>query len=738
MQSLLYTPRRTSAGEAAVNLAEPYLCFANWRYDQAAGRLILTSEPEQQFRLEPRLHQLLNYFLAHPMQIISKNQLMDDVWPDTEGTDAAVMRAVASLRKILQPGLIDGPCIETLSKRGYRWTLAIEQQLPVESFLPTVALPAELPQAPPMLWPEARMHPEHAIFLQAEVHQKGQQQKTGQRWLYVLASALLLVCLLFGFSLFLLNAGLQARQPVYNNMLNFSALQGQEKAALLSRDGSLIFYQYRAPDQRRWQWVQHHSKNHKKKLSSASFSVMSNAVWLDTKHFVFQAATEGQCQFYRQHIELTQYKPEPVAPCEQVITKGLARDKQRLYWLAQDTQTGQVQLWQQALAELGSNKAPLLLYQFAPQYRRPQHLHLQDGQLYLVVEKDFYSSALLQFDLSLHSVRWLKDFAFSITDVSDWQDNSLLLSSVDALVLFRLSSGKVIRLQTAQNGFYEAQRVGEQLLSSYEEDHNSDLASLSLADSAAVATQLPWLHSSKNELKLAASREQIAFVSERSGSSQIWLYQQRLLRQLTHLQGQRQIQQLLWWQQQLYALIDLQLYQVSLSDGSLQLQDIRRPAQLAACDTKLYWTHWTDKGWQLWQKDDAGETQMLLPDVTGVRCAESGNLVLQQLGSVQLQLWSPQSGQFQLLPVQLDWRQTAPEQWLSRQDGLYWLAQQEGITTLWRLRWHQHAAEQLKLPADTEPVALFGAYEGNTLYYQLLHNRQIDIGWLSQTKKPSQ
>ncbi len=720
-----------------MHLAEPYLCFANWRYDQAAGRLILTSEPEQQFRLEPRLHQLLNYFLAHPMQIISKNQLMDDVWPDTEGTDAAVMRAVASLRKILQPGLIDGPCIETLSKRGYRWTLAIEQQLPVESILPAVALPTESPQAPPMLWPEARMHPEHATLWQTEVHRSEQHQKTSQRWPYMLASALLLFCLLFGFAMFLLNAGLQARQPVYNSMLNFSALKGQEKAALVSKDGSLVFYQYRAPEQRNWQWLQHNSKNHKKKLSSDSFTAISNAVWLDAKHFVFQATAAGQCHFYRQHIEVAKYKPEPLAPCAQVITKGLARDKQRLYWLAQDPKTGQVQLWQQVLAELGTNKAPLLLYQFAPQYRRPQHLHLQDGQLYLVVEKDFYSNSLVQFDLSLHSVRWLKDFAFSITDVGDWQDNSLLLSSFDALVLFRLSSGKVIRLQTAQNGFYQAQRLGEQLLTSYEESHNSDLAALSLANSAAV-TQLPWLHSSKNELKLAASSEQVAFVSERSGSSQIWLYQQQLLRQLTHLQGQRQIQQLLWWQQQLYALIDLQLYQVSLSDGSLQLQDIRRPAQLAACDNKLYWTQWTDKGWQLWQKDGAGAIQMLLADVTGVRCAQSGNLVLQQLGSVQLQLWSPQSGKFQLLPVQLDWRQTAPEQWLSRQDGLYWLAQQEGITTLWRLRWHQSTAEQLKLPPAIEPVALYGDYKGDTLYYQLLHNRQIDIGWLSQTKKPSQ
>lgn len=725
-------------------IAEPYLCFANWRYDQTAGRLILNGFPEQQVRLEPRLHQLLNYFLAHQMQIISKDQLMDDVWPDTEGTDAAVMRAVASLRKILQPGLSDGPCIETLSKRGYRWILPVELQHLRAEDAPVVVLQAEFPQAPPLLWPEARMHPEHAEQSSTEAASSLPPHVPPKRWPYLVASTVLLLCLFIGFTLFLIHAGMQARQVVYNKMVNFSALKGQERAALWSPQQQWVFYQYQAPDQSDWYWLAHHGKSHKKVVAAQGFSAIGRAVWLNADFFLFQAEKNGQCHFYRQHTDLAKYQSEALMPCQQVVSHGLALDSGRLYWLAQDTATGQVQIWQQSQADLGTEKAAVLLYQFAPQYRRPRHLLAQDGQLYLVVEKDFYSDSLFQFDLSLHSVRWLKDFAFDITDLSLWQQNTLLLSSAEALLQFRLSSGKVIRLQTAQTGFVEAQRVAEQLLTSYTTGHNTDLELLSVPPQNQMQsgiTQLPWLHSSKNETRLAATGKQIAFVSERSGNSQIWLYQQHLLRQLTHFHGQRQIQQLLWWQQQLYALIDLQLYQVNLSDGSLQLQDINRPAQLAVCDDLLFFTQWTEKGWQLWQQQPNGNAEALLSDITAVQCAPAGHLVLQQLDSDQLQLWSRADGKLQSLPVRLNWRETAPETWLSTREGLYWLVRQQGKTRLWQMDWPSQTVRQLALPDSVTPAALFAGFDDKVLYYQSEQNIQTDIGWLNPsepTKKPSQ
>lgn len=722
-----------------MHLAEPYLRFANWRYDQAAGRLVLV-KTQQQIKLEPRLHQLLNYFLANPLQVISKDQLMDDVWPEGEGTDAAVMRAVASLRKILQPGLTDvDSCIETLSKRGYRWTLAVEAEETIDNVPEPVVLPQEMPQAPPLLWPEARMHQGNSGSAQLQTNETVYPQPKRSRWPFILASAVLVMLLLFGFALFLLNAGQQARQPLFSQLLNFSALKGQEQSALLSPDATLMFYQYQLPGQPDWQWLRQDVKNHKKVVSSKAFSRISNALWLDNKHLLFQGSSDGECYFYQQHIDLINKTPEPLRPCVSVILQGLTRDKQNLYWLGTEPKTGAVQLWQQQLQSLSTAAEARLLYQFSSQYRQATQLYLQDQQLYLVVEKDFYSNSLFRFDLNRQSMDWLKDFAFGISDISGWQEQNLLLSTRQTLLLYLLRSGKVIRLPTVQGEFLQAEQVDERLLTSSLDIGNSDLVPvMSSQDSLQVSDNSPWLHSSKNEHLLAATTEQVAFVSERSGSQQIWWFQQGQLRQLTHLNGQRQIQQLLWWQRQLYALIDLQLYQVRLEDGSLVLLDLKRPARLQACADVLYWTQWTEQGWQLWRRQSDEEDEFLLPDVVDVRCGPAQQLVLQKVHSAVLQLWLPGSDKFQPLHLSVGWRNTKPEQWLTRFDGLYWLAEKHGVTELFRLPWHSDQAEPLILPAGATATALFADFNEGILYYQSEPQKQKDIVWLMQANKTAE
>lgn len=719
-----------------MHLAEPYLRFANWRYDQAAGRLVLV-KTQQQIKLEPRLHQLLNYFLANPLQVISKDQLMDDVWPEGEGTDAAVMRAVASLRKILQPGLTDvDSCIETLSKRGYRWTLVVDTEDTVEHVPEPVVLPQEMPQAPPLLWPEARMHQGNSGLIQPQTNKIVHLQPSRRRWPFIVATAVLVMLLLFGFALFLLNAGQQSRQPLFSQLLNFSALKGQEQSALLSPDATLMFYQYQLPGQPDWQWLRQDVKNHKKVFSPKAFSQISNAIWFDNKHLLFQASSDGVCHFYQQHIDLINKTPEPLRPCFSVILQGLTRDQQNLYWLDTESKTGAVQLWQQQLQSLNAPTEARLLYQFSDPYRQATQLYLQDQQLYLIVEKDFYSNSLFRFDLNRQSMEWLKDFAFGISDISGWQDQNLLLSSRQTLLLYLLRSGKIIRLPTVQGEFLQAEQLGERLLTSSLDIGNSDLVSVaSDADPELVSDNSPWLHSSKNEHLLASTAEQVAFVSERSGSQQIWWFQQGQLRQLTHLNGQRQIQQLLWWQRQLYALIDLQLYQIRFDDGSLALIDLKRPARLQACGDVLYWTQWTEKGWQLWRRQSDEDDKLLLPDVVDVRCGPNQQLVLQKLHSAVLQLWLPGSDKFQPINVSLDWRKTKPEQWLTRFDGLYWLAGKHGVTELSRLSWHSDKAEQLTLPAGVTATALFADFNEGALYYQSEQQKQKDIVWLMQANK---
>lgn len=68
-------------------------------------------------------------------EVVSKEQLLNTVWPDTVVSDAAVSRCIYQLRRGLREVLPDddGTPIETLAKRGYRLNVSLRFGLPEQS-----------------------------------------------------------------------------------------------------------------------------------------------------------------------------------------------------------------------------------------------------------------------------------------------------------------------------------------------------------------------------------------------------------------------------------------------------------------------------------------------------------------------------------------------------------------------------------------------------------------------------
>jgi DNA-binding winged helix-turn-helix (wHTH) protein/tetratricopeptide (TPR) repeat protein len=64
----------------------------------------------------------LQLLLAHPGQVITPAQFKQALWGDDPATADSVSKCLASLRKRLEPD----DCIETVSKRGYRFTCEVE------------------------------------------------------------------------------------------------------------------------------------------------------------------------------------------------------------------------------------------------------------------------------------------------------------------------------------------------------------------------------------------------------------------------------------------------------------------------------------------------------------------------------------------------------------------------------------------------------------------------------------
>jgi len=88
-----------------------------WRVDPALDEI---SKDGQTTKLEPKMMQLLLCLAAHAGQVVSVEQLLDEVWKDVVVTPDSVYHAVAALRRVLGDDSKDPSYIANVLRRGYR------------------------------------------------------------------------------------------------------------------------------------------------------------------------------------------------------------------------------------------------------------------------------------------------------------------------------------------------------------------------------------------------------------------------------------------------------------------------------------------------------------------------------------------------------------------------------------------------------------------------------------------
>jgi TolB-like protein/DNA-binding winged helix-turn-helix (wHTH) protein/Tfp pilus assembly protein PilF len=71
--------------------------------------------------LEPKVFETLLVLVRHGGSLVTKDQLMKEVWPDTFVEESNLVRHISILRKALSRGAEESPYIETVSKLGYRF-----------------------------------------------------------------------------------------------------------------------------------------------------------------------------------------------------------------------------------------------------------------------------------------------------------------------------------------------------------------------------------------------------------------------------------------------------------------------------------------------------------------------------------------------------------------------------------------------------------------------------------------
>src|SRR5438132_7329987 len=77
--------------------------------------------------LPPKVFNTLSVLVRNNGHILSKDELMKAVWPDSFVEEANLSQSIFTLRKVLGENANGEQYIETIPKRGYRFTSAVEE-----------------------------------------------------------------------------------------------------------------------------------------------------------------------------------------------------------------------------------------------------------------------------------------------------------------------------------------------------------------------------------------------------------------------------------------------------------------------------------------------------------------------------------------------------------------------------------------------------------------------------------
>ena len=75
--------------------------------------------------LEPKAFDTLVVLVERSGRLVEKEELLNQVWPDSFVEEVNLARNISLLRKVLAQGFADLPCIETVPKHGYRFTVSV-------------------------------------------------------------------------------------------------------------------------------------------------------------------------------------------------------------------------------------------------------------------------------------------------------------------------------------------------------------------------------------------------------------------------------------------------------------------------------------------------------------------------------------------------------------------------------------------------------------------------------------
>src|SRR5215471_16037453 len=93
---------------------------------------------EQRVPITPKAFDLLRYLVEHPGRLVTQEEILEALWPETYVNQEVVKKHILGIRKVLGDRHDEPVFIETLPRRGYQFVAkVIEERIAAPSGLPS-------------------------------------------------------------------------------------------------------------------------------------------------------------------------------------------------------------------------------------------------------------------------------------------------------------------------------------------------------------------------------------------------------------------------------------------------------------------------------------------------------------------------------------------------------------------------------------------------------------------------
>ena len=110
-------------GEGDIVRLQPILQFGSFQFDPEVP---LLTRGDRSLELSPKALQVLAVLVRNAGRVVSKDDLLNIVWPDTMVEEGNLAVHIFALRRALGTDTTAAGYIETVPKRGYRFAAPVD------------------------------------------------------------------------------------------------------------------------------------------------------------------------------------------------------------------------------------------------------------------------------------------------------------------------------------------------------------------------------------------------------------------------------------------------------------------------------------------------------------------------------------------------------------------------------------------------------------------------------------